>query len=130
MGGMTTTQILVDNFFAREDLEFVNCPVCTRPLLKQACEARQRRRGHWDIRENEEVEVVSDFFRFCEGCQHFQPDAPKEGKLTKHERLERYGVGRDEARRQKRREEIKAAKMAGNDKFAWRKTTTTKWAVK
>lgn len=37
------TRIQIENFFARKDLEFVRCPLCQRPLLKQSCLDRQRR---------------------------------------------------------------------------------------
>lgn len=41
--GKTATDIQVDNFFGREDLEFISCPLCERPLLKRSCLDRQIR---------------------------------------------------------------------------------------
>jgi hypothetical protein len=40
---MEPTDIQIENFFAREDLQFIDCPLCKRPLLRSSCEDRQVR---------------------------------------------------------------------------------------
>lgn len=98
----------IEEFFARSDIEFIDCPILTRPMLKIACENRQKTRGHWVVGGAEETGVISDYFRCCEGCKHFYPDERKNGKMTKHKKLAKYGIGCNEEDRMKRREEIKA----------------------
>jgi len=40
---MTHLEIQIENFFARTDLEFIDCPLCQKPLLITACENRQEK---------------------------------------------------------------------------------------
>ena len=65
------TKIEVENFFARRDLEFVDCPLCKRPLLKQSCVDRQRK--YPPVKVNGEVVTHDKQIRCAlSGCQRYK----------------------------------------------------------
>ncbi len=84
-----TTADQVKAFFARSDVDFINCPQCEKPIRKAACDKRQRSYGHYELRDGEELDIVSLRFAACEGCHYYNPVDRKKGKLTNKERNRR-----------------------------------------
>ena len=65
------TKIQVENFFARRELELLDCPLCTRPLLKQSCVDRQKK--YPPVKVNGEVVTHDKQIRCAlSGCSHYK----------------------------------------------------------
>jgi hypothetical protein len=135
---MTPLEIQIENYFSRKDLEFIKCPICTKPLLKQACEERQKAFGHYKIEEGEEQEAVSLRYARCEGCEHYDPPERRPGKMKIAEINRKVHGFKKPARRIEttyRTPEMRSLHgssvfKANKEKFAWREKTKSKWSVK